>query len=90
MIGYNKVSLGCAITPVYFEPTFTLNGIPILPSGCQALTSVPVYIGKQWFADGLEGKAKALVADLPTWHTLGVKRQETAFPGFLHKRYCCT
>ena len=32
-----------------FEPTDTLNGIPILSSGCQALTS----------SEGLEGKAKA-------------------------------
>lgn len=38
-----------------FEPTFTLNGIPILPSGCQALTP----------QGGLEGKAKGWLR-LPT------------------------
>ena len=48
-IGYNKINLKCATTPVSFEPTDTLNGIPILPCGCQALTS----------KEGLEGKAKA-------------------------------
>lgn len=39
----------------YLEPTFTLNGIPILPSGCQALTP----------QGGLEGKAKGWLR-LPT------------------------
>ena len=39
-IGYNRNNLRCLITPVSFEPTFTLNGIPILSGGCQALTLV--------------------------------------------------
>ncbi len=39
-IGYNESNLRCAITFVSFEPTFTLNGIPILPNGCQASTMV--------------------------------------------------
>ena len=34
--------------PCCFEPTFTLNGIPILPGGCQALIA--------------QGKAEAPVA----------------------------
>jgi len=25
------------MTPVYFEPTFTFNGIPIFLAGCQAI-----------------------------------------------------
>ncbi len=53
-----------------FEPTFTLNGIPILPSGCQALIA--------------QGKAEALVA-VTHLASLGVKRQEPAFWG-IHKR----
>ena len=36
--GYNKGNLKCSITLVSFEPTFTLNGIPILSCGCQAST----------------------------------------------------
>ena len=52
---YNILNLRCAITLVSFEPTFTLNGIPILPSGCQALTP----------QGGLEGKAKGWLR-LPT------------------------
>ena len=39
-IGYNIINLRCAITFTNFEPTFTLNGIPILPNGCQASTMV--------------------------------------------------
>ncbi len=38
LIGYNNINLKCSITLVSFEPTFTLNGIPILPSSCQAFT----------------------------------------------------
>ena len=52
---YNILNLRCAITLTSFEPTFTLNGIPILPSGCQALTP----------QGGLEGKAKGWLR-LPT------------------------
>lgn len=37
-IEYNKNNLKCSITLVIFEPTVTLNGIPILPYGCQAST----------------------------------------------------
>ena len=37
-ITYNVYSLKCTITSVSFEPTFTLNGIPISPCGCQAFT----------------------------------------------------
>ena len=46
---------GLCDAPIIFEPTFTLNGIPILPSGCQALTP----------QGGLEGKAKGWLR-LPT------------------------
>ena len=28
---------GLCDAPIIFEPTFTLNGIPILPVGCQAV-----------------------------------------------------
>ena len=35
-LGYNKINLKCATRSCYFEPTDTLNGIPILPRGCQA------------------------------------------------------
>ena len=35
IIRLSKNSLGCA-TPYYFEPTFTLNGIPTFSIGCQA------------------------------------------------------
>ena len=52
---YNILNLRCTITLTSFEPTFTLNGIPILPSGCQALTP----------QGGLEGKAKGWLR-LPT------------------------
>ena len=52
---YNILNLRCGITLTSFEPTFTLNGIPILPSGCQALTP----------QGGLEGKAKGWLR-LPT------------------------
>ncbi len=46
---YNILNLRCTITLTSFEPTFTLNGIPILPSGCQALTP----------QGGLEGIARS-------------------------------
>ena len=39
-IRYNIINLRCTITFTSFEPTFTLNGIPILPDGCQASTMV--------------------------------------------------
>ena len=57
-------------TLVSFEPTFTLNGIPISPSGCQAplLRKTPG-----------EGKSKVAVTHLAL---LGVKIQEPAFWGF--------
>lgn len=44
--GYNKINLRCAATPVSFEPTDTLNGIPTLSGGCQALTHL-VRIGRE-------------------------------------------
>ena len=47
-----------------FEPTFTLNGIPILARRCQAIIA-------QW-------KAEALLA-VTHLASLGVKRQEPAF-----------
>ena len=68
-IGYNINNLRCAITLVSFEPTFTLNGIPILPSGCQALTRKRI---------GREGKKLVAVTHLAL---LGVKKQEAAFWG---------
>ena len=77
-IGYNKDNLKCATTPVSFEPTDTLNGIPILPCGCQALTS----------REGLEGKAEALAA-VTHLALLGVKRQEPAFWGYQMTTYFC-
>ncbi len=39
-IRYNIINLRCTITFTNFEPTFTLNGIPILLNGCQASTMV--------------------------------------------------
>ena len=54
-------------TLVSFEPTFTLNGIPILPSGCQA------PLRKKTSG---EGKSVVAVTHLAL---LGVKRQEPAF-----------
>ena len=48
----------------YFEPTFTLNGIPISARRCQAIIA-------QW-------KAEALFA-VTHLALLGVKRQEPAF-----------
>ena len=58
------------VTLVNFEPTFTLNGIPILPSGCQA------PLRKKLSG---EGKSEVAVTHLAS---LGVKRQEPAFWGF--------
>ena len=60
---YNILNLRCTITLTSFEPTFTLNGIPILPSGCQALTP----------QGGIGRKAKGWLW-LPTLALLGVKR----------------
>ena len=57
-----------------FEPTFTLNGIPISPGSCQALTS-GVLAGRI----GREGKSLVAVAHLAL---LGVKIQARHF-GFL-------
>ena len=54
-------------TLVSFEPTFTLNGIPISPSGCQA----PLLRKTSG-----EGKSVVAVTHLAL---LGVKRQEPAF-----------
>ena len=60
-------------TLVSFEPTFTLNGIPISPSGCQAplLRKTPG-----------EGKSEVAVTHLAS---LGVKRQEPAFWGLYER-----
>lgn len=76
-IGYNKINLKCATTPVSFEPTDTLNGIPTSSGGCQALTHLR----------GLEGKAKAQIA-VTHLAQLGVKRQEPAFWGQTHIVLC--
>ena len=65
--GYNIINLKCWIS-CYFEPTFTLNGIPILCDGCQA------PIG--------QGKAEVALRS-PTWRELGVKVQEPTFWGYL-------
>ena len=72
--GYNISNLRCSITPVSFEPTFTLNGIPILPCGCQASTHMRI---------AGEGKSMVAVTHLAL---LGVKRQEPAFWGFKRRR----
>ena len=48
-----------------FEPTFTLNGTPILPRGCQA----PIA----------QGKAEAFGCGNPPGCQLGVRRREAAF-----------
>lgn len=61
--GYNIINLKCWIS-CYFEPTFTLNGIPILCNGCQASIS--------------QRKAEVTLRS-PTWRELGVKVQEPAF-----------
>jgi len=50
-----------------FEPTVTLNGIPISSCGCQA------FIAQRKAEAGLRS---------PTWHMLGVKKQGTAFWGY--------
>ena len=68
-IGYNNINLKCSITLVSFEPTFTLNGIPISPSGCQA----PLHKKTSG-----EGKSEVAVTHLAL---LGVKRQEPTFWG---------
>ena len=68
--GYNEFNLRCAITLVYFEPTDTLKGIPILPGGCQAPTRMRIA-----------GEGKSLVA-VTHLALLGVKRQEPAFRGY--------
>ena len=67
--GYNISNLKCWIS-CYFEPTFTLNGIPILWDGCQASIS--------------QRKAEVTLRS-PTWRELGVKVQEPAFWGYLRK-----
>ena len=69
VMGYNIINLKCSITLVSFEPTFTLNGIPISPSGCQA----PLHMKTPG-----EGKSKVAVTHLAS---LGVKRQEPTFWG---------
>ena len=61
--------LKCSTTLVNFEPTDTLNGIPILSYSCQASTRKRI---------AGEGKSMIAVAHL-AW--LGVKRQEPAFWG---------
>lgn len=66
-IGYNRSNLRCTITLVNFEPTFSLNGIPILLIGCQALTRKRI---------GREGKRLVAVTHLAL---LGVKKQDAAF-----------
>ncbi len=58
------------MTLVSFEPTFTLNGIPISPGGCQA------PLRKK-----LSGEGKSMVA-VTHLALLGVKRQEPAFWGY--------
>ena len=60
-------------TLVSFEPTFTLNGIPISPSGCQA----PLLRKTSG-----EGKSEVAVTHLAL---LGVKRQEPAFWGLYER-----
>ncbi len=65
--GYNIINLKCW-NSCYFEPTFTLNGIPILCNGCQASIS--------------QRKAEVTLRS-PTWRELGVKVQEPAFWGYL-------
>jgi len=65
---YNISNLKCW-NSCYFEPTFTLNGIPILCDGCHA----PQFG---------QGKAEGTLRS-PTWRELGVKRQEPAFWGYL-------
>ncbi len=64
---YNISNLKCTITLVNFEPTFTLNGIPTLPCGCQASTRKRI---------AGEGKSMVAVTHLAL---LGVRRQEPAF-----------
>lgn len=54
---YNISNLKCSITLVNFEPTSTLNGIPILPCGCQASTRMRI---------AGEGKSMVAVAHLAT------------------------
>ena len=67
--GYNISNLKCWIS-CYFEPTFTLNGIPILCDGCQASIC--------------QRKAEVTLRS-PTWRELGVKVQEPTFWGYLRR-----
>ena len=55
-----------------FEPTFTLNGTPILPRGCQA----PIA----------QGKAEAFGCGNPPGCQLGVRRREAAFWGYKREK----
>ena len=64
----NISNLKCAITLVYFEPTFTLNGIPISSCGCQASTHMRI---------AGEGKCMAAVAHL------AIARSQKAGAGIL-------
>ena len=52
VIGYNKINLKCATTPVSFEPTDTLNGIPISPYRCQASGLWTLCSGRQKYGCG--------------------------------------
>ena len=55
-----------------FEPTFTLNGTPISPRGCQA----PIA----------QGKAEAFGCGNPPGCQLGVRRREAAFWGYKREK----
>ena len=57
-------------TPVIFEPTFTLNGIPILPDRMS---------GRHYAAEDRRTVAVTHLA------MLGVKKQEAAFWGYERK-----
>jgi len=55
---------------VSFEPTFTLNGIPILSHGCQASTRCLHY--------RIAGEGKSVIA-VTHLALLGVKKQGASF-----------
>ena len=51
-LGYNKINLECSIKSCYFEPTDTLNGIPILSYGCHASGLYALCSGRQKYGCG--------------------------------------
>lgn len=62
-----------------FEPTFTLNGIPILPDGCQALTHIEDRRGRQKFGCGHPPSYAR--SQKTGGGILGIRKKRAAFDG---------